>query len=198
MTIIGLTGSFASGKTEAAKIFERLGAEVFDADKTAKGVIERGKPTYNALVKLFGEEYLKKDGSVDRKKLAGHVFTHPADLKKLNILTHPAVIFECLKFIRKFRQRKGMGVLDIPLLFESKMQGLADVTVVVKAAPKTILSRCEKKGISRDRARNILASQWPVEKKARLADFVIRNDGSLEQLENEVKKILQLIKKGER
>ena len=86
MIVIGVTGSLASGKSQVAQMFRRLGAKLFDADEAAKKAVQKGKPSYKAILKIFGREYLKPNGQIDRKKLAWHVFTHPKDLKKLNIM----------------------------------------------------------------------------------------------------------------
>ena len=194
MIIVGVTGSFSSGKSQTVLIFKRFGAKVFDADKAAKQVVRKGAPVTRAIVKLFGRDFLKKNKELDRKKLAGYVFSHPRALKKLNILIHPAVIVECFKTIERFRDRKGLLVLDVPLLFESNMGHLADYTVVVSATKATILKRAKRKGVSAALAKKILSTQWPLKRKARLADFVIRNDGSIRDLERQVRKILEEIK----
>src|SRR3989338_5070686 len=194
MIIIGVTGSFSSGKSQTVLIFKRIGAKVFDADKAAKRVVRKGAPVTQAIAKLFGRDFLKKNEELDRKKLADHVFSHPRALKKLNILIHPAVIVECFKTIERFRDRKGLLVLDVPLLFESNMGHLADYTVVVSATKATILKRAKRKGVSAALAKKILSTQWPLKRKARLADFVIRNDGSIRDLEKQVREVLGKIK----
>ncbi len=196
MIVIGLTGNLASGKSETAGIFKKFGGKIFDADGAARAAVRKGTPAYHAIVKMFSKEYLLTNGQIDRKKLAKRVFAHPGDLKKLNILIHPGVIFECLGMIHRLKRRKGVLVLDIPLLFESKMQALADFTVVVRTGKEEMLRRAEKKGVPRELAKNILSAQWPIAKKARLADFVIDNDGSLENLKEKVGEILKLIQKG--
>ncbi len=196
MIVIGVTGSLASGKSEVARILKRKGARVLDADLVAKGVIEKGKPVYRALLKLFGPEYLARDGRIDRKKLAVRVFSNPKDLERLNTLIHPAVIVDFIGRIYTAKSKKGILVLDVPLLYESRMQDLADVTVVVSASSKKMISRAAKKGIPARLARKILSSQWPLKKKERLADFVVRNDGSRAELERKVLGILEKIKRG--
>ena len=193
MTVVGITGSFSSGKTQTALIFKRVGAKIFDADKAARQVVRKGTPIYKAIVKLFGWDFLKKNKELDRKKLADHVFSHPRDLKKLNILIHPGVIVECFKRIERFRDRKGLLVLDVPLLFESKMERLADYTVVVSASKATILKRARRKGIPGSLANKILSTQWSLKRKEHFADFVIRNDGSVKQLEKQVRGVLERI-----
>lgn len=189
MIVVGVTGSLASGKSEVVGLFKKRGAQVFDADNAAKKAVQKGKPAYKAIIKILGKGFLKKSGELDRKKLAWHVFSHPNDLKKLNILIHPAVIFECFKMIEQFKRKKGLLVLDVPLLFESKMEGLADHTVVVYSKKEKMIGRAKKRGLPEDLAKKILSAQWPLEKKKKLADFLIENNGSLADLEKQVLKL---------
>lgn len=195
MIVIGVTGNLASGKSETVKLFKKKGATVFNADVAAKRALDKGTAAHMAVMKLFGKEYLKKNGEVDRKKLAWRVFSHPKELHKLNILIHPGVIFDCLKVISRCRRKKGMLVLDVPLLYESHMQNLCDRNIVVTARRSTMLARCKKRGVPAELATKILASQWPMAKKARMADFVLNNDGSLKDLEQQVERILERLKK---
>ena len=189
MRVVGVTGSFASGKTEVVKMLRSKGARIFDADAAARKALQRGEPAHKALAKLFGKAVLKKNGTVDRKKLAAKVFHDPKELKKLNTLVHPGVIFDCLGAIARERSRLGILALDVPLLFESKMDSLADTLVVVTTSRAASLRRAAKKGIAASLARRILASQWPAKKKEARADFVIRNDGSLADLKKKVSKL---------
>ncbi|MBI4432640.1 MAG: dephospho-CoA kinase [Candidatus Omnitrophica bacterium] len=193
MTVVGVTGSLSSGKTQVVRFFQKLGAEIFDADEAARAALKKGRPAYRAVVQIFGKQFLKSSGEIDRKKLAGRVFARPDDLKKLNILIHPGVIFECLEVIEKFRDKPGMLVLDVPLLFESKMEELADVTVVVSASTRRLIERSREKGISPALAGKIISTQWPLQRKKRLADFVIENDGTLKDLEEKVKEVFKKI-----
>ena len=198
MIVVGVTGSLASGKSGAARIFKKLGAEVFDADLSAKRITRKGTPIHRAIVRIFGKSYLKKNGELDRQKLALRVFNHPGDLKKLNVLIHPGVIFDFLERVKKSKGKKKMWVLDVPLLFESKMETIADVTVVISAKESVILRRAEKRGYPEKLARKILGSQWPLSKKEALADFVIDNNGTVKQLEKRVKRVFNLIKGSKR
>lgn len=194
MIVIGVTGSLASGKSATVKILKKLGSKVFDADFSARQIVRKGTPTYQAIVKLFGKEFLGPNKELDRAKLAHHVFSNPKDLKKLNILIHPQVIFDCLGFIEKYRQSDAILVLDVPLLFESRMGNLADYTIVIASSQKKTLDRAKNKGVNEDLARKILSTQWPVEKKKKMADFFIENNGTLKDLENKIKQVLKTIK----
>lgn len=189
MIVVGVTGSFASGKTETTRLLKTKGAQVFDADLAAREALKKGEPAHEAVVKLFGKTVLKKSGDVDRKKLAARVFRNPKELKQLNILIHPGVIFECLGRIAHHRGQKGVLVLDVPLLFESKMDSLADILVVVISGRAASLKRAAKRGVPAVLARKILASQWSAKKKEARADFVIRNNGSLADLKKKVSKL---------
>lgn len=194
MIVVGLTGSLSSGKTEAGRIFKKLGSQVFDADVAARRAVQKGMPVHRAIVKLFGSAYLLPNGQLDRKKLALRVFSHPKDLKTLNILIHPMVISECLKRIQALKARRGILVLDVPLLFESRMENLADTTVLISALAAKTIERSKKKGISSELAKKILSTQWPLSKKKRLADFVVENNGTTAELEAKIKAVMKEIK----
>lgn len=194
MRVVGITGSLACGKSAVADLFHRWGAKVIDADRIAADLTRKGTPIHRAIIKLFGEDFLKKNKELDRGKLAKHVFDHPRDLKKLNVLIHPSVILETYKTIEKFKAKKGLIVLDVPLLFESKMERLAEKVIVVQAKTGVILRRAAARGISPVLAKKILSSQWAPSRKAKLADFVIHNNGTLGELEAKAKKIFELVK----
>jgi dephospho-CoA kinase len=195
VTIIGLTGNLASGKSETAKLFEKKGARVINADEIARRLTEENAAIRKAIAKMFGRQYVTKSGALDRRKLAWHVFADPKELKKLNTIVHPIVIVEIYKQLEKHRSKKGLVILDVPLLFESKMEKLADFTVVVKASEANMVSRASRRGIPAALARKILAAQWPVMRKARLADFVIDNNGTPEQLAENVERVAAEISK---
>ncbi len=200
MIVIGVTGNLSSGKSAVAKILKSLGAKVLDADIMAKNAVRKGRPAYKGIVKLFGKEYLQKSGQINRKKLATRVFSRPKDLEKLNILIHPEVIFEAFGAIEKEKSRKGYLVMDVPLLFEAKMEALADFTILVTSKPSALIARSRKKGISPKLAKRIIASQWSVRKKEKLVDYVVKNDGTPADLKKKIMDIIQDIenKQGER
>ena len=198
MTVVGLTGNLASGKSEAAQVFKKLGAKIIDADALAKKLIQKGTPLYKAMLKIFGRGFLDKNKDFDRRKLAWHVFTHPRKLKKLNTLIHPGVILEVYKAIEKEKDKKGLLVLDVPLLFESRMEKIVDTTVVVSSSQKALLARAAKKGVPAGLAKKILASQWPLPKKEKKADCVIENNGTLAELKIQVKKVYDRIIQNEK
>jgi len=191
--VVGITGSLASGKTQVTDLFKKYGARTFDADASARKAVKKGSPVYGAIVKLFGRKYLKPDGSLDRAKLAERAFSHPKDLRKLNILIHPRVILDGLEVIDEVRGKEGILALDVPLLFESKMNNLADFTVLVRSRRETTLARAHKRGMPKKLARKILVAQWSPERKAKLVDFVIHNDGDVHALDKQVSGLIKEI-----
>ena len=190
MIVIGVTGSLASGKTEVAAVFKKLGARIFDADRVARRLIRSGSVLNESIGMLFGKEYLKTDGQINRKKLADHVFRSPKELRKLNTLIHPDVMMSALEVIRRSKEQRGrVLVLDVPLLFESRMDGLAGTTVLVKSTTPRMIERARKKGIGASMAKKILSCQWPNSRKEPLADIVITNNGSLRDLRRRAKEV---------
>ena len=194
MIVVGVTGSFSSGKSAVTSVFKKLGAKVFDADATAKKVTRKGTALCRAIAQIFGEEYLDKKGELDRRKLAQRVFSEPKDLKKLNILIHPEVIFEAMKMKRDLKHKKGILILDVPLLYESKMEKLADIVIVVSTPREKMIARGTQKGMSPSLSKKIIGTQWPLAKKVRRADYVIENKGNLKELEQKTRQIFEKIK----
>ncbi len=193
MIVVGITGNFSSGKSAVTRIFKKLGAKVFDADVAAKKVVQRGTALHRAIIQIFGKEYLDPKGQIDRRKLAQRVFSVPSDLRKLNILVHPEVIFEAMKMKKDLKAKKGILVLDVPLLYETKMERLADRVIVVNSTRDAMISRGIKKGVKPALSKKILATQWPLSRKVSRADYVIENSGNLKMLEKQAKQIYQQI-----
>ena len=193
---IGLTGSLASGKTSAARSFKKCGCAVFDADEVARKLLAKESPVYRRFCRKFGSAYLKPDGSVNRAKVAEAVFGRPALRRQLTRMIHPEVLRRAEAFVVRCR-KSGVraAVLDAPLLFESGMDRMTDVTVVVSSDLKRIFSRVRRRGISLSLAKKILKTQWPDARKRKRADFVVRNSGTLKQLNKIIKEVFQAILK---
>lgn len=191
--VIGLTGSFGTGKTFAASLFKRLGAKVIDADKVAHDLIAKGTPAYKRILETFGNDILDRRGNIDRSKLAGIVFAQKSKLKKLNSIVHPGVI----KFIkdRIVRSRKGdVIVIDAPLLVEAGLAGIVDKLVVVAASEEKQVKRCRKKfKMSKGDVLKRIVNQMSLNKKKAVADFVIDNDGTRSETGRQVRKVWEEI-----
>lgn len=130
--VIGLTGGIASGKSTVANMLIEKGITVIDADIIAKQAVEKGMPAYRQIIDEFGEDILLSNGDIDRKKLGALVFTNEQKRLALNAIVHPAVRQEMLKRRDEaVANREAFVVLDIPLLFESKLESLVDKIIVV-------------------------------------------------------------------
>jgi dephospho-CoA kinase len=187
--IIGLTGSFGSGKTTVAKILSSCGARIIDADKIARGCFNRKNKIYKRVVSVFGEGILSADKNIDRCQLGKIVFSDKKLLGKLNNIVHPEVIRIIKSKINSVK--KGVIVLDAPLLLEAGLRKMVDSLVVITISKDKQFSRLIKKTFLEraDIARRI-KYQIPLRVKARLADFIIDNNGSLAETRKQVKELI--------
>lgn len=190
--VIGLTGSFSSGKTTVSGFLKSFGAQVIDADRIAHSAITRGSKVYDRIVRSFGTSILDPKGSIDRKKLGRIVFSEKRSLNKLNKLVHPEVTKIIKQQIRL--SNKQYLVIDAPLLIESGLDKYCNVLLVVRASIKKQIERAIKKsGLSKDDCLKRIRSQVSVSKKVRLADFVIDNNVRIKETKKQVKDIWRKI-----
>jgi len=199
MIIVGLTGSVGTGKSTVANFFEELGAYVIDWDELAREVVRPNSKAWKEIIECFGKDVLNEDLTVNRQKLANIVFTEKGKVTKLNQIVHPEVFKEDERIINEIKNHdpNALVVKDIPLLFELTHPIFTDKTVVVSASEETQLKRLEEKGMSWDDAQNRISSQLPLEEKIKSADFVINNNGPLEETKRQVEEIYSLLKKEE-
>ncbi|KAI3425510.1 uncharacterized protein J3R85_010249 [Psidium guajava] len=192
MRIVGLTGGIASGKSTVSNHFKAHGVPVVDADIVARDVLKKGTGGWKKVVAAFGEEILQADGEVDRPKLGQFVFSDPTKRQVLNRLLAPYISSGIFREILKlWLEGHKVIVLDIPLLFEAKMDKWTKPIVVVWVDPETQFRRL----MARDRtneedARNRINAQMPLDLKRSKADIVIDNTGSLEDLNEQFQKVL--------
>lgn len=192
--VIGLTGSIASGKSTVSLMFDDLGIPVIDADKIARIVVRPGENAYHQIVEYFGEGIIRDDQTIDRKKLGSIVFQDEDKRKVLNQIVHPAVRERMLQQRDEYKvMNEKAVVLDIPLLFESKLEGLVDWTLVVFVDEDIQLNRLmERDHFSEKEALERIHSQIPVAEKASRADEVINNNSSKNQA---YQQLIQILKK---
>jgi dephospho-CoA kinase len=194
---VGLTGGCSTGKSTVASMFSRLGAEVINADDIVHKLLRENDRVKSAVVSLFGEEVRAADGSVNREKLAQIVFTDRNKLKQLTDLLYPKVRYEIQRFFNTARRQAGSDicVAEVPLLIEGGALHLYDVIVVVNATYQNQLKRfLEKGGKSKADLDKRIANQMDMTEKLKLADYVINNDGSIEQTFNQVKTVYNSIR----
>jgi dephospho-CoA kinase len=188
MIRIGLTGNIASGKSEIAKMLADRGATVIDADLLAREAVQPETQALKDIVKRWGKDVLKKDGSLDRAALRQIVFADQSELDALNRIVHPGVTRLRDREIALARERGDPIVICvIPLLFERNIVDEFDAIVLVDAPRPLRLERLvATRGMEATDAMNMIASQMPAELKRARADYVIENNGSIQDLERDV------------
>ena len=193
MLVLGLTGNLGVGKTTVARMFEKLGAKVLDADLIAHRLISRRGRCFKKVVRHFGDGILK-GGQIDRRKLAATVFNDPRQLKALTRLIHPEVIREIKNQISLWRKKESIPlvVVEAALLIESGLNVHMDHVIVVKANRVVQLKRAmETRGLARKEILERIKMQLPLKKQLQYADIVIDNRGSFNQTKKQVEGIWQ-------
>ncbi|WP_370411814.1 dephospho-CoA kinase [Streptomyces fradiae] len=189
MLKVGLTGGIGAGKSEVSRLLVSYGAVLIDADRIAREVVEPGTPGLAAVVAEFGEGVLTPEGTLDRPGLGAIVFNDPERLAALNAIVHPLVGARSAEL----EGRAGpddVVIHDVPLLTENGLAPLYDLVVVVDAAPETQLDRLVRlRGMTEDEARARMAAQATRAQRRAVADLLIDNDGPLEALEPQVRKV---------
>lgn len=190
MKVLGLTGGIGSGKSMVASMFAQLGADVIDADRLAREVVEPGQPALKEIATAFGTDILLPDGRLDRGKLARIIFADPVARGMLNAITHPRIRERMDAEISARRSRAGVLVVDIPLLYENDRTRTVETVIVVWVDPKTQLRRLqERDGLSVEEARQRIAAQMPLDEKRARAEVVIDNSGSREKTRRQVEAV---------
>jgi dephospho-CoA kinase len=190
--VIGLTGGIASGKSTVSAMFAEMGVTVIDADIEARLAVEKGEKAYNDIVSHFGAGILEENGGINRQKLGSIIFNDEEKRKMLNSIVHPAVRERMAHKRQKAEAANEKAiVLDIPLLFESKLTGLVEKIILVYVDEKTQLERLMmRNNFSVDEALSRIKSQMPLKDKVDLADEVIDNSGSIEESRTQLMAIL--------
>jgi dephospho-CoA kinase len=187
MRVIGLTGGIGCGKSLAAQYFAELGALVVDADQLARAAIERGSDGFDEVVAIFGDGILK-DGNIDRRALGDLIFRDPAAKAQLENIIHPFVRRE---FEEAVASLKGDQVLvyEIPLLVETKAHEKFDVVITVESEMENRIARLRGRGMHISEIEGRVAAQATREQRIEVADFLIENDGSEDELLRQVENI---------
>ncbi|MFO7772862.1 MAG: dephospho-CoA kinase [Dehalococcoidia bacterium] len=199
MIIVGLTGSVGTGKSTVANFFKELGAYVINWDELAREVVRPHSKAWKEIVEYFGTDFLNEDLTLNRQKLAETVFSDQEKVAKLNEIVHPEVFKEDERITNEIKSLDpdALIIKDIPLLFELTRAVSVDKTILVSAGEQTQLTRLEERGMSREDARNRIKSQLPLDEKTRFVDFVIDNDGPLEETRRQVEAIYYLLMEAE-
>ena len=180
--VVGLTGQTGAGKSTVSKIFAANGFAVIDADRVARKIVDKGTKCLDEISDLFGQEVINEDGTLNRKGLAGIVFSDKSKLEALNTITYPYITGEILRQIR-VHSLKGekLILLDAPTLFESRADDFCEIIISVLAdadiREKRIISR---DGLTAEQARRRMNSQLDEEFFRSHSDYIIRNNGGMD------------------
>lgn len=187
MLVVGLTGGIGSGKSTVSTLLAARGAVVVDADGITRELQQPGKPVFDAMVERFGPGIVAPDGSLDRPAVADLVFGDPDALADLNAIVHPAVGAEIAQRMANLAPTSAIVVLDVPLLVESKNAYPVAGLLVVDIDPEVAVQRLvEHRGMREHDVRARMARQATREQRLERADFVIDNEGSLDDLTSQV------------
>jgi dephospho-CoA kinase len=189
---VGLTGGIGAGKSTVADLFSKRGAVVIRSDELARQVVEPQTLGFKQVTSRFGNEIINDEGNIDRAKLAQVVFNDDVALKDLENIVHP-LVRERTNQLMSEQTSETIIVNEIPLLLEKKMESLFDFLVIVISSEKNRLERLSQKGVSEDQAKARMAKQVNDQDRKAAADFLLVNDGNLDQLEADVQKIWQTL-----
>jgi dephospho-CoA kinase len=189
---VALTGGIATGKSYVLDRLRARGVACLDADALVHGIEAAGTEATAAIAARFGSDVLAADGSVNRAKLGPIVFADPAARRELEAIVHPAVYRAIAAGLRAFELLGdySFAVVDVPLLYESGGEKAFDRVIATVCSLEQQISRLVARGLTEDAARQRLAAQWPTEKKAARADFVIATDGTFDDTDRQVDAIL--------
>jgi dephospho-CoA kinase len=195
--LLGVTGGIATGKTVVADMLKDMGAPMIDFDVLARQVVEPEKPAWKQIVAFFGEQVLLEDGNIDRKKLSDIVFNDLEKRKKLEGFTHPQIAVEFIKQLNQITDRDPDSIIQVvvPLLIEAGFQYMFDKILVVYTSRQTQIERLAlRDGVTSDEAANMLLAQLPIDEKPGYADFVINNEGTLDETRKQVAELWETLK----
>jgi len=192
---LAITSGIGCGKTEVARLLQKLGAAVWDADEAVHRLLRRGTPTHARIVRAFGSAVVRSGGGICRVALAKAVFADPVQRRTLEKILHPAVIREMRAWLAKQRQAGRTAVAVVPLLFEVGLTRGWDALWCVAADERVALRRLRRRGVKAADARRRMQAQWPLIRKMQQADVVIENNGSRRALAAQIKKLWAKCKK---
>ena len=192
MILVGLTGGLATGKSTVARMFQDCGAMLIDADLLARLVVEPDKPAWREIVRVFGKQILRPDRTLDRTALASIVFRNRTRLRQLGAIIHPRVAREQARLTREIAKKHSHAVIlyDAPVLIEAGAHQRMDRVIVVTADRQTQIARLRHRNhLTRAEALRRIRTQMPLDRKVKLADFVVNGTLPPEQLRRDVARI---------
>ena len=198
MPTLGVTGGLASGKSAAMRLLKKHGATVFSADEAARAVLSAGNGLTREITREFGSDILRTDGTLDRAELGKLIFADVAARRRLELLTHPPILRLLHAQMETARYESASGTIiavEVPLLFETNLSGWFDRIAVVNASVLIQRERLRlRNGLDEAEARRRVAAQWPLSRKCELADYVLDNSRSAQELETAVSNLIKRLR----
>ena len=194
MIVVGLTGGIGSGKSAVTKIFEGLGVKVVDADVASRQPVMKGQPALKKIAEKFGANILTSEGELDRRKLREIIFNDNSAKDWLENLLHPLIHQILIDDLTS--ASSSYAILVSPLLFETNQKDLCSKTIVIDTSEDRQIDRTSKRdNVEPSQVKLIIDSQIDRKSRNELADIIILNDGSLQELEEKVKKFHEDLEK---
>lgn len=191
MILVGLTGVAASGKSTVARLFEKRGERVIDADRIVRSLMRPGTAEHRRIVRRFGRGILRSSGTIDRRRLRALALARAGGFGALERILHPGVRRIIRSEARALRPKPGLLVIEVPLLYEAGFDKEVDFTITVSCKKSRQVLYARRKGWDREALKVFSERQWPQRKKEEKSDFVIRNNGTIRDLKKKVKQISQ-------
>ncbi|QPJ63342.1 MAG: dephospho-CoA kinase [Candidatus Nitronauta litoralis] len=195
--LVGVTGGMGAGKSTVSGMISRLGGHIIDADQICRRLVEPGKPAWKEIAEALGPEIVLPDQTLDRKRIAQIIFKDAEQKKKLETILHPKVFEQEQVEFREIsiKTPSSVVILDAALLIESGNYRKVDKVVVVACPEEQAISRIVAQGrFAEDDARLRIRSQMPLNAKKAVADYILENDSSLEDLGQRVEKLFENLK----
>lgn len=196
MKLLGLTGGIGMGKSTSASLLSLEGVPVIDTDIIAREIVEPGQPALTEIAATFGRELIDADGQLRRGALAEIVFSSPQKLKELESILHPIIRERWLARVMVWRrEERRVGVVVIPLLFETDAQSNFDAIICTACSSATQRERLHARGWPESQIERRLAAQWPIEKKIAASNFVVWSEGNMEVHRLQLERILDQLER---
>lgn len=188
MLLVGLTGNYGMGKSTVLKMFQKLGAITYDADEIVASLL-REATVLNKIRNLFGNRVFHADGTLNKKKVADIIFSDDTLRRSLEDILHPLTFEKIKHLLEQEGKKREIAVIETPLLFERNYEEKFHRIITVSVKRERALERLKKKGITQEAALQRIHLQLPMEEKTSRSDFIIHNDGTLEETELQVRNI---------
>jgi len=191
--VVGITGGIACGKSRVGKIFERMGAKIIEADEIGWEILE-DEEIKREVLEVFGREFLGVEEKIDRKRLGDFLFDSKERLQRYNQITHPPLLKRLKERIERATGAKVVAVVAT-LIAEWRIEEWFDSLICITSPTEKQMERLLQKGMTQEEAEKRISAQLPQSQRVKSAEFVITNDGSLQELDEKSRRIFEVLRK---